>query len=123
MCGSSGFATAEEQVLANPGKLEQARAYPACFRTDHTRLLRRDARIRFKHCVHESVLGSLVAAGLARGRAGFVIHHFGYVDDTGAIRKAIGELYYRLTLRKPAAPDSYEAQLEAAWRNSTMRKA
>ncbi len=109
-----GFRSGGEQALANPGKIEQASAYPAYFRTDHTRLFRRNARIRFRHCVHESVLDSLVEAGVVRARAGFVIHHFGYVDDAGAIRATKDELYHRLTLRKlAAAPDSYEAQLEA----------
>lgn len=109
-----GFRSAGEQAIANPGKIEQACAYPAYFRTDHTRLFRRDARIRFKHCVHESVIESMVAAGLGRGRAGFILHHFGYVDDGGAIRASKDELYHRLGLRKlAAAPASYEAHLEA----------
>jgi tetratricopeptide (TPR) repeat protein len=109
-----GFRSGGEQALANPGTCEQACAYPAYFRTDHTGLFRRDARIRFRHCVHESVLDSLVDAGLARARAGFVIHHFGYVDDGDSIRAEKDKLYHRLTLTKlAAAPESYEAHLEA----------
>jgi tetratricopeptide (TPR) repeat protein len=109
-----GFRSGGGQAIVNPGTLELTRAYPACFRTDHTRLFRRDPRIRFEHCVHESVLDSLEAAGLPRGRAGFVIHHFGYVDDDAAARARKDELYHRLTMRKlAAAPTLYEPHLEA----------
>ena len=102
-----------EQAVANPGTLEQARAYPAYFATESTRLFRRDPRIRYEHCVHETVVDSLEAAGLKRGRANFVIHHFGYADDRMGRRSRKDDLYYRLSLKKlAAAPTSYQAQLE-----------
>ncbi len=102
-----------EQALANPGTFEQARAFPAYFRTYSTRLFRRDPRIRFQHCVHENILDSLEAAALRRSRATFLIHHFGYADDArGAVRRK-DERYYKLALKKLAeAPGDYQALLE-----------
>ena len=102
-----------EQAVANPGTLEQARAFPVCFPTESTRLFRRDPRIRFAHCVHESVVDSLQAARLPAGRANFVIHHFGYTDDPLGKSGRKDDFYHRLALKKlESAPESFQAQLE-----------
>jgi tetratricopeptide (TPR) repeat protein len=111
---SLDYRSGGEQAVVNPGTLEQARAYPAYFRSIKTRLFRRDDRIRFTHCVHESVLPSFSAAGLRRARANFIIHHFGYVDDAPGTRAEKGALYHRLAYRKLAAsPGDAVAHLEA----------
>ena len=108
------FQSGGEQARANHGTLEQARCYPAYFRTTRLRLFRRDPRISFSHCVHESVADSLHAASLAVGQADFVIHHFGYVEDGREQRKTKDALYYQLAMKKLAeAPSSYEACMEA----------
>ncbi len=109
-----GYRCAGEQAVANVDPIEQAKEYAAYFPTYSTRLFRRDARIRFEHCVHESVVESMEAAGLRRGHASFVIHHFGYVDDAVDVRDQKGDLYYRLAIKKlAAAPGSSQAHLEA----------
>ncbi len=103
-----------ELALRNPGLIEQARAYPAYFPSYSIRLFRRDPRICFAHCVHETVADSLDAHQLQRTSAPFPIHHFGYVEEDAAARQAKGELYYGLALRKQAAaPGSYRPNIDA----------
>jgi tetratricopeptide (TPR) repeat protein len=109
-----GYRCGGEQARVNPGWLPQASAYPAFFRTNSLRLFRRDPRICFTHCVHETVIDSLKAAGLKSRRANFVIHHFGFVDDHHLVRREKDELYVRLAYKKLAdSPGSSQAHLEA----------
>ena len=102
------------QARANQSRFEQARSYPAYFWTNSLRLFRRDPRIYFSHCVHETVVDSLCAAALPIGHASFVIHHFGHVEARHEKRSAKDALYYRLALKKlVASPNTYEANMEA----------
>jgi tetratricopeptide (TPR) repeat protein len=112
--GDAGYRSSGEQAVVNEGKLPEAASYPAYFRTLHTRLFRCDPRIRFEHCVHESVCDSMETSQLTRRPAAFILHHFGVVEDIDEQRKAKGSLYYSLALEKAATSKrSYRANLDA----------
>ncbi len=109
-----GFRSSGEQARLNPGLLAEASSFPAYFPTTNTRLFRRNPGVYFEHCVHESVVDRLAAMRLPRKAAGFVIHHFGYVEDATEKRAGKETLYYELALKKVAgAKRSYEANLGA----------
>ena len=105
---------AGEPAVVNPVVIEQARPYPGYFRSFNTRLFRRHPAIIFEHCVHETVSDRIDLYNLSRGLGNFVIHHFGFVEDTKEDRKRKAGLYRRLGIHKLASePDSYRANLEA----------
>ena len=103
-----------QQAMRNPLRVEPSRPWPAYVRSLNTRLFRRHPDIYFEHPVHESITHRLDAAGRAYQPAGFLIHHFGYVEDAEAERARKNQAYYEMTLEKAAAsPAQYQAQLEA----------
>lgn len=94
--------------------IPEAIPYPAFVPSSNTRLFRRDPFIYFDHCVHETVADRTDALHRHRGKAEFVIHHFGYVEDSKVRRSEKERHYYELALRKAAtSPSSYEAVLGA----------
>lgn len=110
----AGFRSSGEQARGNPMVVGEAGAYPKYFPSGNTRLFRRDPRVYFEHCVHETVGDRIDTLGLRRRAAKFVIHHFGYVEDGAGRRAQKDGLYYELALKKVAcAPDSYQAILGA----------
>ena len=110
----TGFRSSGEQARSNPALLPETRGYPAYFPSTNTRLFRRQSGIYFEHCVHETVADRLSALGLKRKAAKFVIHHFGYVEDSRAKRSQKETLYYDLALKKVAqSSGNYQANLGA----------
>lgn len=97
----------------NPGHLAEARVYATFLPSFHLRLFRRHPGIRFQHCVHEDISGSLDRPGLKRAIAPLVIHHFGYVEESPEQRRRKVELYRKLGLRRlEAAPSDFESHLQ-----------
>ncbi|MBB5061153.1 glycosyltransferase involved in cell wall biosynthesis [Granulicella aggregans] len=110
----AGFRSSGEQARANPVIAPETGGYPAYFPSSNTRLFRRDPLIYFEHCVHETVADRIDELGLHRRRGDFLIHHFGYVEDTTVRRSQKENLYYSLALKKVlGSPESYEAVLGA----------
>jgi tetratricopeptide (TPR) repeat protein len=85
-----------DAALPNPVRVEQSRRYPAYVTSINTRLFRRGPEIYFEHPVHETVAERLQALGRKTPLAPFLIHHFGYVEDSKAIRQGKNELYHQL---------------------------
>ncbi len=101
-------------AVRNPGVLAESAEYPAFFESTHTRLFRRDPRIRFEHRVHETVADRMDHRKLTRRPCSVLIHHFGYVEDPPPARLDKSALYHRLGLAKARElPRDYHAQLEA----------
>ncbi|WP_263374061.1 TPR domain-containing glycosyltransferase [Granulicella aggregans] len=110
----AGFRASGEQARANPALTPETADYPAYFPSSNTRLFRRDPRIYFEHCVHETVADRIDTLHLPRRTADFVIHHFGYVEDAAVCRSQKENLYYSLALKKVLeSPNSFEAILGA----------
>lgn len=84
----------------NPMRLEESRCYPAFTRGLNTLLFRRYPGVYFENPVHETVSKRIRALGLTAAEAPFVIHHFGFVEDSEAARKAKCELYQQLGWQK-----------------------
>jgi glycosyltransferase involved in cell wall biosynthesis len=95
-----------DAALPNPVRVEQSRGYPAYLTSINTRLFRRSPEIYFEHPVHETVAERLESLGRKTPLAPFVIHHFGYVEDSKVIRKGKNELYHQLGERKLRANPS-----------------
>lgn len=109
-----GFRSSGEQARRNLTLLAEASNYPAYFASTNTRLFRRQTGVYFEHCVHETINDRLSGLGLQRKPASFVIHHFGYVEDSREKRSQKETLYYDLALKKVAASsESYQANLGA----------
>ncbi len=103
----------EQAPIPNPGAVEASRPYPAYVPTLNTRLFRRHPGVYWEHCVHETVSGRLEQLGLARARAGFIIHHFGQAEDADEVRRSKNDLYLELGLRKVQSnPDDARACFE-----------
>jgi tetratricopeptide (TPR) repeat protein len=108
------FRCVGKAAIRNHGPLAASAAYPAFFESTHTRLFRRDPRIRFEHRVHETVADRLDHLRLTRHPCSVLIHHFGYVEDPSPARLEKSALYHRLSLAKAQElPRDYHAQLEA----------
>ncbi len=102
-----------DAALTNPVRVDQARGYPAYVTSINTRLFRRSSEIYFEHPVHETVAERLQAQGRKTPLAPFVIHHFGYVEDSKQTRKDKNELYHQLGEEKLRAnPDDAHACFE-----------
>ena len=84
----------------NPIRLEESRPYPAFTRYLNTLLFRRRPGVYFENRVHETVSKRIRALGLQPAEAPFVIHHFGFVEDTAEVRKSKCELYQQLGRQK-----------------------
>jgi len=84
----------------NPMRLEESRPYPAYTRYLNTLLFRRLPELYFEGQVHETVARRVRALGLRAAEAPFVIHHFGFVEDSEQTRREKCELYQQLGLRK-----------------------
>jgi glycosyltransferase involved in cell wall biosynthesis len=95
-----------DAALPNPVRVEQSRGYPAYLPSINTRLFRRSPEIYFEHPVHETVAERLESLGRKTPLAPFMIHHFGYVEDSEVIRKGKNELYHQLGERKLRANPS-----------------
>jgi Tfp pilus assembly protein PilF len=80
----------------NPLLLVEARAYPAFTRDLNTLLFRRHPGVYFENPVHETVSKRVRALGLTAAEAPFVVHHFGFVEDSETARRAKCELYQQL---------------------------
>ena len=108
------FRCAGKSAIRNPRTLAASAAYPALFESTHTRLFRRDPRIRFEHRVHETVADRIDHRRLTRRPCPVLIHHFGYAEDPSPTRLEKSTLYHRLSLAKAQEqPRDYHAQLEA----------
>lgn len=102
-----------DAALPNPRRVEQSREYPAYVTSINTRLFRRSPDIYFEHSVHETVAERLTALGRKTSLAPFVIHHFGYVEDSKEMREGKNELYHQLGEEKLRAdPDNAHACFE-----------
>ena len=98
---------------ANVGTLREARNYASYVPSFHVRLFRRHPHIRFEHCVHEEVCGSVDRWRLHRGTAPLILHHFGYVEEAPEQRRRKIEYYRELGLRRlTKAPDDFESYLQ-----------
>jgi len=98
---------------ANPGYLPQAQDYPAYTRTYHTRLFRRHPKVYYRGCVHEQVTERIDLAGLPRGQAALLIHHFGEAESPLTEKVEKINFYHRLGLKKVAQePRNSEAHLQ-----------
>jgi glycosyltransferase involved in cell wall biosynthesis len=95
-----------DAALPNPVRVEQSRGYPAYLTSINTRLFRRSPEIYFEHPVHETVAERLESLGRKTPLAPFVIHHFGYVEDSKVVREGKNELYHQLGQRKLRANPS-----------------
>jgi glycosyltransferase involved in cell wall biosynthesis len=93
-------------ALPNPARVEESRGYPAYLTSINTRLFRRSPDIYFEHPVHETVAERLESLGRKTPLAPFVIHHFGYVEDSKSVREGKNELYHKLGQRKLRANPS-----------------
>ncbi|WP_260739704.1 glycosyltransferase [Tunturiibacter lichenicola] len=89
-----------DAALPNPMRVEESRGYPAYLTSVNTRLFRRSPEIYFEHPVHETVAERLESLGRKTPLAPFVIHHFGYVEDSKLVREGKNELYHQLGQRK-----------------------
>lgn len=89
----------DSPAIPNPNRVTAARPYAAYVPCVNVRLFRRCPEIRFESKVHEEV-GDLRRKGLEVGRAGFIIHHFGLVEDAPEERDRKYELYHRLGQEK-----------------------
>lgn len=90
----------ERAAQPNPFRLAESRCYPAFTRDLNTLLFRHIPGLYFENPVHETVAKRVRALGLNVAEAPFVIHHFGFVEDTEEQRKAKCELYQQLGWRK-----------------------
>ena len=107
------LAQALSQVQRNPGTLAEASAYPGFVASFHVRLFRRHPEIRFQHCVHEDVTGSVDRLLLERTTAPLLLHHFGYVEDLPEQRRRKVEWYRELGLRRlGVTPHDFESYLQ-----------
>lgn len=98
---------------ANGGTLREARKYASYVSSFHIRLFRRHPHIRFEHCVHEEVTGSVDRLHLLRCTAPLILHHFGYVEGAPEQRRRKVEYYRELGLRRlMAAPGDFESHLQ-----------
>jgi Flp pilus assembly protein TadD len=84
----------------NPMRLEESRPYPAYTRYLNTLLFRHLPGLCFENPVHETVSQRVHLLGLKAAGAPFVIHHFGFVEDSKQQRKEKNEYYYQLGLQK-----------------------
>jgi glycosyltransferase involved in cell wall biosynthesis len=105
VCELHGRAGADA-ALPNPVRVKQSRGYPAYLTSINTRLFRRSPEIYFEHPVHETVAERLESLGRKTPLAPFVIHHFGYVEDSKVVRKGKNEFYHQLGERKLRANPS-----------------
>lgn len=97
----------------NPLLLEESRPYPAYTQSLSTLLFRRRADVYFEYEVHETVSKRIAALGLSVGQAPFVVHHFGFAEDSEETRRQKLERYHRLGIRKVQAhPQDYWAHYE-----------
>jgi tetratricopeptide (TPR) repeat protein len=90
----------ERAAQPNPYRLAESRPYPAFTRDLNTLLFRRVHGLYFENAVHETVAKRVRALGLKVAEAPFVIHHFGFVEDSEEERKVKCELYQQLGWRK-----------------------
>jgi len=96
----------------NDYKLSESRGYPAFVDHENVRLFRRNPEIYFMGRVHESVGPRVQAAGLALGRASFLIHHFGLAADEDT-RARKNRFYKELGKQKVLEmPENAQAHLE-----------
>lgn len=84
----------------NPMILDESRPYPAFTRYLNTLLFRRVPGVYFENRVHETVSGRVRALGLRAAEAPFVIHHFGFAEDSEQDRKSKLEFYHQLGIEK-----------------------
>lgn len=84
----------------NPVRLEESRPYPAYTRHLNTLLFRRLPGIYFENQVHETISKRIRALRLRAAEAPFVIHHFGYVEDSEKARAEKHEFYHQLGVEK-----------------------
>src|SRR5450432_126850 len=85
-----------QPVLANDGKLHRADCFPAYLSDESVRLFRNKPEIHFTGCVHETVGRRVETLGYTMGRAGFIIHHFGFTSSQQMAKHE----YYRSLDRK-----------------------
>jgi hypothetical protein len=85
-----------QSARKNRFRLEESRPYPAFVPTPTVRLFRNHPGIRYRGCVHETVVKSAARLRLASAKADIVVHHFGFVRDSEAERSAKNDLYHAL---------------------------
>lgn len=90
----------DQPARPNPHRLPAARLYPAYVEHKNVRLFRRHPQIAFEKRVHEGVADLLRRKGLKIAAGGFVVHHFGIVEDDEKVRRRKNLLYRSLGLEK-----------------------
>ncbi|GGH04787.1 TPR domain-containing glycosyltransferase [Silvibacterium dinghuense] len=102
-----------EPARINPCILPESGSYPAYTRSPNTLLFRRRPDVYFEYTVHETVSRRIHKLGLRTAEAPFVIHHFGYAEETAQQRREKLEQYHQMGLRKAEAhPLDYWAHYE-----------
>ncbi len=95
-----------------PGGYAEGEPYPGFLDVECRRLFRNVPWLRFQNRVHEELLSADAARPLMQVRGGWVIHHYGKLDDHDRLR-AKGESYLRIGEQKIADdPDNPQAHYE-----------
>lgn len=102
-----------EPARPNPNILEESRPYPAYTQSLNTLFFRRRPDLYFEYEVHETVSKRARELRLNVAEAPFVIHHFGYAEDTDRQRQQKLERYHQMGIRKAQTyPQDYWAHYE-----------
>jgi len=92
------------------GGYDEGRPYAGYVDVECRRLFQNHAWLRFRHRVHEELVSIDPAIRLIEVRGGWVIHHYGKLDDAALLR-AKGEAYLRIGRKKaadePANPQAH----------------
>jgi tetratricopeptide (TPR) repeat protein len=83
-------------AVPNTFPFEHSQPYPSYVPTPTIRLFRNYPGLEFDGCVHETLVHRLAALNLPSANSDFIVHHFGFVHDSGQARQIKNDIYHAL---------------------------